>query len=132
MKRSAHEYAQALYDLVSTKPGEVSAIVKQFMSVLSADRRRDLLPAVLGELEQIEAKKAGRVIVKVTTAQPLSKDERELLEKELSQNLKVKAVTLREIVDPSVLGGIRIQVADRTIDHTAQAKLQQLAHRLSA
>lgn len=131
MKRSARDYAQALYQLVSDQPTKRRALVSEFVSVLEKERSRNLLPLILNELEKIEAEISQRIKVTVTTATSLTASQEQRITSQLkSKYPEAKGIDLQEIVDPELLGGIRIQINDQTIDHTTQTKLSHLAARL--
>ena len=72
---------------------------------------------------------AGRVRAVVTTAVELPSEDRDEVARQLSSRLG-KEVTLRTLVDPRVLGGLKLQYGDRLIDATIATRLQQLRRRL--
>lgn len=131
MKRSAKDYALALHQAVSESPKEARSIVQRFMDLLVADHGRDRLPIIIEELDRLEAAAQGRVIVTVGTATMLTDEEVTDLEQQLNRSLKGKSVEIRQEVEPQLIGGIRIKIGDRVIDHTVKAKLDQLAHQLT-
>lgn len=87
--------------------------------------------AVEEEFEQMADAAAGRVRATVTTAIQLDPADRDRIAGELSKRLG-KNVRLSVIVDPRVLGGMRLQYGDRVVDATVATRLQQLRRRLAA
>lgn len=80
-------------------------------------RERELL---VRDIEDILAEK-GTTVADVTTAFPLSDEvRREVL------SLVGKKAQLREVVDPSVLGGIKIDLPGKQYDGTIRRKLTAL------
>ncbi len=73
---------------------------------------------------------AGRVRATATTAVELTAQDRDLITRELSQRLK-KDVRLSAVVDPSILGGLKLRYGDRVIDASVATRLQQLRRRLA-
>jgi F-type H+-transporting ATPase subunit delta len=67
----------------------------------------------------------------VTTAIELERDDRDRVEKELSKRLG-KEVRLTVVVDPTIIGGLRLQYGDHVADATVATRLQQLRRRLAA
>jgi F-type H+-transporting ATPase subunit delta len=131
MKRSIDDYAEALDQAVRQEPSQLKETVRRFLDLLRLDRNHQLLPLIINQLENIEAKRLGQLRVSVTTAQALTAGQRQQLIKSLKQKRpEVKTVSLIESVEPSVLGGIRLVIGDQTIDHTIKMKLDQLAVRL--
>lgn len=64
----------------------------------------------------------GVVVATVTSARPLS----EQLREQLVEHLGDATVYLREVVDPSVIGGVRLQTPDAAFDATIAHKLNGL------
>ncbi|HSS62501.1 MAG TPA: F0F1 ATP synthase subunit delta [Candidatus Limnocylindrales bacterium] len=73
----------------------------------------------------------GRVRATVTTAIELGPADRERVAGELAKRL-AKEVKLSVVVDPRVIGGLRLQYGDRVVDATVAARLEQLRRRLAA
>lgn len=65
----------------------------------------------------------GHSIIDVTTAHELSETLRGQIKRAFSGK---KSVVLREHVDASVIGGVRIQTSDKLFDATVSEKLRQL------
>ena len=67
----------------------------------------------------------GEVEAEVTTAQALDDGQRQ----ELRQTLGAyagKSVTMRETVDPAILGGLIVKIGSRQIDTSLRTKLNSL------
>jgi len=67
----------------------------------------------------------------VTTAIELSAHDRQRVTEQLSTQLK-KEVRLTVVVDPRVIGGLRLQYGDHVADATVAARLEQLRRRLAS
>lgn len=91
----------------------------------------DLLGAVSAEYERLLEERRGVVIADVTTAVPLSEALRARLVEKLAAATG-RTVSLRESVDPSILGGIVIKVAGRVLDGSVNTQLRELRQALSA
>lgn len=77
---------------------------------------------VFGEIAEAER---GIVVVDVTTAVPMSDDTRASLIQKLAASLG-RPVSLRERVDGSILGGIRINVGGRVLDGSLSSQLDAM------
>lgn len=92
------------------------------------------LTASIGELARVFGETAearrGVVVVEVTTAIELDEPLRANLVKQLSAAIG-RPVSLRERVDSSILGGIRINVAGRVLDGTVKSQLEDVRQALS-
>lgn len=70
-------------------------------------------------------REAGETLVTVTTAQPLSEKQIKRLIEIYSKKLGHRAY-INPIVDPNVLGGMRICIGDKVTDRTMLMQLKQL------
>lgn len=83
------------------------------------------------EFQRLVDEAAGRVRATVTTAIELEREDRDRVVKELSRRLQ-KEVTLAVVVDPRIIGGLKLQYGDHVADASVATKLQQLRRRLAA
>lgn len=76
------------------------------------------------------ADQADRQVATVTVARPLPADQLERLKAGLSSRFG-REISLNQVIDPSVIGGLRIEFGDELIDDTAAARLKQLRLQLA-
>ena len=107
--------------------GEVTNLAKL---LIESDRVRDV-GAIAEEFQRLADEAAGRVRATVTTAVELSSKDRDRVADELSRRLG-KEVHLDVLVDPGILGGLKLQYGDRLVDASVATRLQQLRRRLAA
>lgn len=88
-------------------------------------------PAIEEEFQNLRDEAEGRVRATVTTAIELSAHDRERVAAELSKRLQ-KEVHITAVVDPRVIGGLRLQHGDHVVDATVASRLEQLRRRLAA
>jgi F-type H+-transporting ATPase subunit delta len=100
------------------------------MLLIESDRVRDVV-GIDEEFQRLADQAAGRVRATVTTAIPLSTTDRDRVAEGLSKRLG-KAVHLDVLVDPGILGGLKLQYGDRLVDASVATRLQQLRRRLAA
>ena len=86
-------------------------------------RRRDL--ETIQWLINKFSRHMGESMVTVTTATPLKKEQIKRLVEVYSAKVG-RQVHINSVVDPTVLGGMRIQVGDEVTDNTVVAQLQNL------
>ena len=72
----------------------------------------------------------GESMVTVTTAAPLNQEQVDKLIAVYSKKLG-RPVHINSNVDPTVIGGMRIEIGDEVTDNTVVAQLQQLQHRVT-
>ena len=108
---------------------DVSPLVRQFMYVM-IDRRREaaLLLAIDGFIDL--ARRAQHIeVAKVHVVKPLTAAE----ETQLRANLETmtgKKIELLYYIDPSIIGGMVIQIGDRLIDGSLKRQLHDMQHAL--
>ena len=73
----------------------------------------------------------GESMVTVTTATPLKKEQIKRLVEVYSAKVG-RQVHINSVVDPTVLGGMRIQVGDEVTDNTVVAQLENLKRKVKA
>ncbi len=85
---------------------------------------------ILEEFDRLADEAAGRVRALVTTAVELSTAEKENLASRLSEKMG-EDVRVDSVVDPRILGGLKLQYGDHLIDATVATRLHQLRRRLA-
>jgi F-type H+-transporting ATPase subunit delta len=98
--------------------------------LIESDRVRDA-SAIDDEFQRLVDVAAGRVRATVTTAVELTPKDRDRVAEELSKRLG-KEIHLDLLVDPGILGGLKLQYGDRLVDASVATRLQQLRRRLAA
>ena len=92
------------------------------------------MAAELGELKRVYAeiveRESGVVVAEITTAIPLDDALRAKLVEKLAASLG-RSVSLRENVDESIIGGIRINVAGKVLDGSVSTQLRSMRTALS-
>nr|AAS68131.1 ATP synthase delta subunit [Bifidobacterium animalis subsp. lactis DSM 10140] len=73
----------------------------------------------------------GESMVTVTTATPLSDEQSDKLARIYTKKTG-RAVHIHSVVDPTVMGGMRIQVGDEVTDNTVVAQLENLKRKVKA
>lgn len=109
-------------DLIGEKASPVT--VNLVALVVGAGRAREL-PAIIDRLVERAAAEREKVVAEVRSAIALDDGQRERLAKALSRATG-KAVDVKVVVDPSVLGGLVAQVGDTVIDGSVRSRLDQL------
>jgi F-type H+-transporting ATPase subunit delta len=109
-------------DLLSGRASPVTTALVSF--VVGAGRSRDL-PAIIDALVARAAAERDQVVAEVRSAIPLDAGQRERLAAALGAHTG-KQVSVKVVVDPSVLGGLVAQIGDTVIDGSVRHRLEQL------
>lgn len=96
--------------------------------VLRTGRGRDLVGSA-NYLVELAAAERGRRVAAVRSAVELNEGELQRLAEALTRRMR-RPVELRVVRDPSVLGGLDIEVGDTVIDGTLRHRLEQLRESL--
>lgn len=117
----------ALADALAGEPAVVRSL---FLLLLERDRIA-LVPLIARAFGDIVDQRAGIAKARITTAVPIAERE----QAELVQRLEQKSGrTLRATfaVDPTLIGGAKIQIGDHLIDSSLQGKLISLGRELAS
>lgn len=118
----------ALVDrLVGTQASAATIAILEHL-VQSARGRR--IGAMLRDASAIVADEAGRVVATVTSATPLSTAQQRRLSDALAAKYGL-APHLNVVVDPALIGGLRVQIADDVIDGSIASRIQDLRIQLA-
>ena len=105
--------------------GKASTTTANLVSmVVGAGRARDL-PAIIDKVVGKAAGARSESVAEVTSAVPLDGDQQQRISEALTKRFS-RAVSVKVIIDPSILGGLIAQVGDTVIDGSIRARLDQL------
>ena len=110
---------------------KVSVALSNFVKQLSEQERLALLPEVYEHYRRHKAISLKQLDAYVTSAYPLTDDQRDMLQARLAASLNA-SVVIHESVDASLLADVTIKVGDKVIDDSMRGKLQQLKTQLTA
>jgi F-type H+-transporting ATPase subunit delta len=102
-----------------------NATTIKFLGLLAANGRASVLPDVITAFQRMAAEARGVVAARVTSAVPLTAAQSKGVAAALRQALG-KDPEIETRVDPSILGGIKVQVGSRLFDASLRSKLDSL------
>jgi F-type H+-transporting ATPase subunit delta len=111
--------------------GKASAQTIAILKALLAQPRGRRIAELIRYAATIVADESGNGIATVTVASELDADQRKRLETALSKQYG-RDVRLNVIVDPVILGGMRVQVGSEVIDGTISNRIADLRLRLAS
>ncbi len=130
MKYSDKQLAESLYLATEDKsPKQVDGIVDHFLGWLKQQGTLSKLPNVMQKLQQVRREKEGIELVTVRTRRPLDSDVIKKIAHNYEKKLS-KKIQIEEIVDTSILGGLKIQSSDTELDLTFNKQLAELKQHL--
>ncbi|MGH2772954.1 MAG: ATP synthase F1 subunit delta [Actinomycetota bacterium] len=135
-----HQLHQTLTDV--TVPAEAKEkMLDELLGGKASSHTLNILKFVVGQgrgrdvtqiadlLAKIAEEESNREIGVVTSAVPIPDDQKEKLAQALGKATG-KTVSLKVIVDPSVIGGVHARVGDVVIDGTVRHRLEMLSEHL--
>lgn len=108
----------------------VTALTMQLVRVLLAKRRESLIPEVGTEFERLRREDGNIAHITVTSSVPLSDKEKQAIVKKVETSSS-KTVEAEFEIDPSILGGVKVQIGNHVLDGTVQGSLNRLRDRLT-
>jgi F-type H+-transporting ATPase subunit delta len=109
--------------------GRASDLFTNFLLTVNRHGRLELLRTILWHYERLYEQRAKRVHVHITAAQPLNDGVRERIRSYIRSKLQMEPV-LEEMVDPNLLGGMVIRIADWMYDGSVRTRLAKLQESL--
>ena len=115
--------------LVAAALADLPALPLNLARLLVRKDRTALAPEIASQFQQLLEEQRGISRARAITAVPLGDAEREALARRLKDQTG-KEVVLDTEVNPSLLGGIVVQIGDRLIDASTRARLRALRETL--
>ncbi len=124
--RTAADKRQLLQDLLAEKT--LPATQRLAEQALSGNHRS--VTSAIEEYQRIAADAHGKRVAKVWVAQELSTGETERLRDALSSQYG-RTVHLNVVIEPDIIGGIRVEIGNDVIDGTVSGRLDEVRRRLA-
>lgn len=119
--------AEVLQKLLGGKVSDATAAVATHLVSYPRGRR---FSTSLRDAARVAADQLGNTLAQVTTAAPLDATRAERLRQALSK-IAGRSVKITTSTDPSLVGGIRVQIADEVIDGSVRTRLEDLRLQLA-
>ncbi|KAK4101027.1 OSCP-domain-containing protein [Parathielavia hyrcaniae] len=109
--------------------GASGETVKNFLATLAENNRLGLLPGVCNKFGELMSAARGEVEMVVTSAQPLDNRTLSRLEAAVQKSSYIgagKKLKVKNTVNTDIVGGLVVEVGDRTIDLSVSSKLAKM------
>jgi F-type H+-transporting ATPase subunit delta len=113
---------QIIEDLLE---GRASATTVSLVSMIVGGGRAADLPKIADELVQRSAASGGAAVAEVRSAVPLTEEQLARLSDALKARTE-REITVKNVVDPSVMGGVVTRIGDSVLDGSVRTRLNQL------
>lgn len=126
------EDKQTVVDVLSQAVGGDKTLTN-FLSVISDNNRLALIPGIIEKFETLINASKGLVEATVTSATELDKKTVNRIQSAIAASSFVGEgeLKLNLKVNPDILGGLIVEVAERTVDVSVASKIARLNHVLS-
>ncbi|KAM4059991.1 ATP synthase delta (OSCP) subunit [Hirsutella rhossiliensis] len=114
--------------------GGANETVKNFLDTLAENNRLGLLQGVCGKFGELMSAARGEVEMTVTSAQPLDNRTLSRLENAVTKSAYVgqgKKLKVTNTVNSDIVGGLVVEIGDRTIDLSVSSRLTKMNKLLS-
>ncbi|MFN8126813.1 MAG: F0F1 ATP synthase subunit delta [Candidatus Nanopelagicales bacterium] len=116
-----------LTDLLS---GQTSPVTLDVLSFVTSHLRGRRLDQAVDQMVDLAAQRRGSLVATVRVARPLEGDQQQRLTAAL-ERIYQQPVSTNVEVDPSLVGGITVQIGDEVIDGSISARLENARRRVT-
>ncbi len=125
---SAEEQVRAL-DAVLARAG-ITGIAANFLKLVAAKRRLFAISAMIRDFNLLNDARKGITRANVTAAEPLDPEHDAALRAALAEVSGSGEVNIAIKVDPSIIGGLIVQLGSRMVDSSLKTKLNSIRARM--
>lgn len=127
-KNTVRQYAQSLYEITKkASSDELPEITKQFLTLLVRHRQLKKFEYIIKEFEQYAKEQEGIQEITVESAHELKAENL----KNIKSIFDAKKTEIKNVINPAIIGGIRLVSRDIIYDATIKSQLRQLKEHLS-
>jgi F-type H+-transporting ATPase subunit delta len=106
--------------------GKISQIASSFIALIIYKKREGILEDIAASFIETYKEHKNIKTAQVTSAIALSADQKDKVIAILKATNNTEAVELKEIVDPTIIGGMIVRVGDKQVDESIKRKLTNL------
>lgn len=129
-KISTNNVAKAVFEGLKQKP-DLKVFAQNLEKFLVKKKMLPQANIILDKVSRLYDADSGVVKAKLITAQDLAAQDRSQIIDVLKSRYGVGEVVLEEVVDPSLIGGFRVEVFDEVLDVSILNKLKKLQIKLT-
>ena len=107
---------------------KLSPVTRSLLSCMAGNARLSWLTKVATTFTQLMKAKRGQVDAKIISSEPLSAAMlKEVQAAMQSQVAKGKTVVIEQVTDPSIVGGLQVQIGDQFLDLSIKSRIEDIA-----
>ena len=109
---------------------DADELVRNFVRLVAEKGRAGEIPEISADLDALVAQAQNRLAVELTTSYELSDEEARSIVKTI-ETASGRTVEATRSVDPSLIGGIVLQIGSHRADGSVRGRLERLRHELA-
>jgi F-type H+-transporting ATPase subunit delta len=109
--------------------GRVSDLTLNFLQILNNKQRLGHLVPIAGAFDQMVQEKFGRVEVDLYTPAPITPEQLREIRERLQKTLNREPI-IHPYIDPTLIGGMRLQIGDMLIDGSLASRLRRFKEQM--
>lgn len=107
---------------------KLSSVTRNLLTCLAGNARLVELPKVASTFSTLMKAKRGQVDAKIISSEPLSpamlKEVQAAMQSQVAAN---QTVILEQVTDPSIVGGLQVQIGDQFLDLSIKSRVDEIA-----
>jgi F-type H+-transporting ATPase subunit delta len=111
--------------------GRIADLALNFLLLLNRKQRLGHLVPIVAAFDQMVQEKFGRVEVDLYTPAPITPEQLREIRDRLQATLKREPI-IHPYTDPTLIGGIRLQIGDMLIDGSLASRLRRLKEQMTS
>ncbi|KAL7526749.1 hypothetical protein ACHAWF_004079 [Thalassiosira exigua] len=113
--------------VVDMLKGKTSLVTMNLMTTLAGNARLNNVAGVADDYVRLMKAKRGEVEATIVSAEPLNKSQTAAVNEAMKGQFPAGAkVVLKTEVDPSILGGLQIQIGDKFLDLSVGSRIEEV------
>jgi F-type H+-transporting ATPase subunit delta len=117
-------------NIISELFGQGNGYVVNTLQLLAERRRLDEVADVVDQYIGLANEAKGIEDAKVYSVSPLTEEERASISATFAKKIGKQSLRIENIIDPSLIGGLRLQIGNRIYDSSISSKLERLQRQL--
>lgn len=110
--------------------GQANVYVVNTLQLLSDRKRLKEISSIVDDYIRLDNADKGIEDAKVYSVSPLTEEQRASISSVFAKKIGKEALRIENIIDPSLIGGLRLQIGNRIFDSSVSAKLERLQRQL--
>lgn len=109
----------------------LSTKMLNFLLLLITKQRIGELPGIYEQFVQLADQKANVLDLKIVTAAPLEEAQLGSIKEKFRKKYNASSVKVTEVVDPLIIGGIKVIIGDKVYDGSIRGRIESLTELVS-